>query len=210
MAIRNFVFDLGNVAVLYDPPAMLRDFHLTEEETALFVRTVFLGPAWRRYDGGEGDKKTLLAPVAKTLPPKLREICLGFACSPDLERDFMPPTPGFEALANALADRGASLYLLSNAGFDIRRLTDTLPALRRFSGIYISSEHRLLKPDPAIYRSFFETFALSPETCVFTDDAPANCAAAEALGMRAVRFNALTDPMEALRERLFSFFDERN
>lgn len=208
MTIRNFVFDLGNVVVKYDPAAMLVPFRLCEADTALFIREVFLGPEWRRYDRGDGEKEKLLYPALARLPAHLQSVCRTLCFDRDLERDHMPPTPGFFSLAQDLCDAGAKLYLLSNAGVDIHRLLGTLPALRLFSGVYISSDHHLLKPDPEIYHSFFNVFGLVPSECVFTDDSPANVAAARAAGMQAVEFSALTDGIGALRETLFSYLEE--
>lgn len=208
--VRNFVFDLGNVAVLYDPAAMLAPFGLGAADTALFIREVFLGPEWRRYDRGDGEKAALLPPALDRLPAHLQPVCRALCFDRDLERDHMPPTPGFLELAQDLCAAGAKLWLLSNAGFDIWRLIETLPALKLFRGVYVSSDHHLLKPDPAIYRSFFETFSLSPAACVFTDDSPANTAAAREAGMRAVEFSALTDDIAALRKTLFGYLQERN
>ena len=209
MKIRNFVFDLGNVAVIYDPAAMLAPFGLSEADTALFINEVFLGPEWRRYDRGDGEKETLLLPALRRLPARLQPVCRALCFDRDLERDHMPPTPGFSGLAQDLHDAGARLWLLSNAGFDIYRLIETLPALRLFSGLYVSSDYHLLKPEPAIYRSFFSTFGLNPGECVFTDDSPLNTAAARDAGMRAVEFSALTDDINALRKTLFACLEEQ-
>ena len=209
MAIRNFVFDLGNVVVRYDPAAMLAPFGLSAADTELFIREVFLGPEWRRYDRGDGEKEQLLPPALLRLPVHLQSVCRTLCFDRNLERDHMPPTPGFQRLAQDLHDAGARLWLLSNAGFDIYRLIDTLPALRLFSGLYVSSDYHLLKPDPAIYRSFFDAFGLTPGDCLFTDDSPLNTAAARAEGMRAVEFSALTDDINALRKTLFACLEEQ-
>ena len=51
-------------------------------------------------------------------------------------------------------------------------------------GIWISCEHRLLKPEPEAYQNFFQTFSLEPDACFFIDDTPANIEAAGNQGMR--------------------------
>ena len=44
----------------------------------------------------------------------------------------------------------------------------------------------MAKPDAEIYRRAAERIGLSPEACVFVDDAEVNVRAAEALGMRGI------------------------
>ena len=52
MALRNIVFDLGNVLVDFDPPAYLRSLGFTDETAALLLKTVFT-EAWSRGDAGD-------------------------------------------------------------------------------------------------------------------------------------------------------------
>jgi 2-haloacid dehalogenase len=81
------------------------------------------------------------------------------------------------------------LYALSNWS------TETFPAaLKRFDflswfdGILLSGEVRLLKPDPRIYRCFFETHSVDPAQAVYIDDLEPNVKAAAVLGMHGIHF----------------------
>lgn len=49
------------------------------------------------------------------------------------------------------------------------------------------------KPHPGTYQAVCEAMDRPPETCVFIDDMEVNCAGAEAIGMRSLRFD-ITDP----------------
>lgn len=55
-------------------------------------------------------------------------------------------------------------------------------------GRVVSSEEKLIKPDPAIYRCLCERYSLKPEECLFTDDKEKNVAGAKSIGMEAVVF----------------------
>ncbi|MFC3346800.1 HAD family hydrolase [Streptomyces echinoruber] len=57
-----------------------------------------------------------------------------------------------------------------------------------FDLVVDSSEEGVRKPDPEIYRRLLSRLGAAPETVLFLDDLEENCAAARALGMRAVRF----------------------
>ena len=78
---------------------------------------------------------------------------------------------------------------------DARRIW---PFLDTFDGIVVSGEHRMLKPDPEIYRLLLDTHGLAAGDCVFIDDAVKNVDGARAVGMHALHF---TGP-ETLRSDL--------
>ena len=68
-------------------------------------------------------------------------------------------------------------------------------------GIWISCEHGLLKPEPAAYLDFFQTFSLNPAECFFVDDMPANIEAAGNLGMcGCVYYGDVKELRQSLRE----------
>lgn len=84
---------------------------------------------------------------------------------------------------------------------------ETFPcALRRFeflswfSGIVISGEVKVIKPDPRIFQHLLATHGLKPEHTVFIDDAPYNVAGAAALGIHALAFTDAASLRHALRE----------
>jgi putative hydrolase of the HAD superfamily len=63
-----------------------------------------------------------------------------------------------------------------------------LPVDELFELVVDSAFVGMRKPDPAIYELTLERLGLPAHACVFLDDLEANCEAAAALGMRAVRF----------------------
>jgi 2-haloacid dehalogenase len=69
---------------------------------------------------------------------------------------------------------------------------------RRFRGILVSGEEKLLKPDPAIYFRALDRFRLKPAEALFVDDRLINVEGAQAVGMHAHLFTGADD----LRARL--------
>ncbi|MDR0976434.1 MAG: riboflavin biosynthesis protein RibF [Prevotellaceae bacterium] len=53
-----------------------------------------------------------------------------------------------------------------------------------FHHLFVSYEMHLAKPDPAIFRRVIDETGIRPEETLFLDDSPANCRAAESLGIR--------------------------
>ena len=67
--------------------------------------------------------------------------------------------------------------------------TDESYLLRQAAdGLVISGEERVIKPDPRIFRILLERYGLTADATVFIDDQVANVEAAEAVGIRGIRF----------------------
>jgi HAD superfamily hydrolase (TIGR01509 family) len=60
-----------------------------------------------------------------------------------------------------------------------------------------------MKPDPEIYIMTAEKLGVEPSECIFTDDSPRYCEAAEAVGMKAVHYRTL-DQFKRELEQLLS------
>jgi len=103
-----------------------------------------------------------------------------------LERLFagMAPEPRMLDLVRELRSRGVRTVLLSNSwGNDYPADLDDL-----FDVTVISAQVGLRKPDPRVYRLTLERAGVSdPGTAAFVDDNAANVAAAESLGIHAIR-----------------------
>ncbi len=100
------------------------------------------------------------------------------------------PIPGTVEILAELHARGVSLYALSNWSAETFPIAwKRFEFLQRFQGILLSAEVRLLKPDPRIFRLFFETFAVDPAHAVYIDDLRPNAEAASALGMHGIHFS---------------------
>jgi len=101
----------------------------------------------------------------------------------------------------ALKQRGFLTGILSNMGDNvlagIERTFDWLP---RFDALVWSYQLRMAKPDPAIYRHILNELGTSPEETIFLDDKLVNIEAAQAMGMKAIRFSTV----EQLRADLIS------
>ncbi|WP_163068639.1 HAD-IA family hydrolase, partial [Acinetobacter baumannii] len=66
------------------------------------------------------------------------------------------------------------------------RTVPDFPFLGAFTGLVLSGDEKLNKPDPRIYRILCERYDLDPARLVFVDDSPGNVEAARALGMAGV------------------------
>ncbi len=96
--------------------------------------------------------------------------------------------------------QGMALALLSNSwGLGIYRRARALLGL--FDVVILSGDVGLRKPQPEIFLLTAERLGVDSGDCVFVDDLASNCAAAESVGMTAVRHRSSKETVLAL-ERL--------
>lgn len=99
------------------------------------------------------------------------------------------PIEGSHAIARRLAGRGVPLYALTNFGAEFfAGFRPTQPVFELFADIVVSGDERCIKPDPQIYAIAEKRFGRAPRELFFTDDNPANVAAARERGWHAHLF----------------------
>lgn len=97
--------------------------------------------------------------------------------------------PGMGELLHDLHGAGVRLWGLTN--FTTTYVTaahELFPDLHLLRDTVVSSEEKILKPNPEIYRRAVVRFGVDPTTTVFVDDKAVNADAADAVGMQGVRF----------------------
>ncbi len=185
--IRNVIFDMGQVLIRWSPSLLTAAWPLAEAERALLHREVFGGAEWVALDHGTVTEEAACAAICARLPEQLhgyaRELVTAWWQQP------LVPMEGMEQLLRELRDKGCPLYLLSNAGLPLRTYFPRIPGADCFSGLMVSAEEKLLKPQHAIYRRLLERFGLNAQECFFIDDSPANIEAAACVGIRGTVFH---------------------
>lgn len=106
--------------------------------------------------------------------------------------------PGMRTLLERLEGR-LERYLASNYPVWIDELARELGLDAVVDGVVASCHVGVRKPDPAFFARMLERIGRPPERCLFVDDRPENCDAAEAAGMAAHRFVGADDLAERLR-----------
>jgi HAD superfamily hydrolase (TIGR01509 family) len=106
---------------------------------------------------------------------------------------------GIPQLLAALQAHSHAMHVLSNYPEWHALIEQRLGLSRYVPWTFVSCRLGLRKPDPEIYRRAARELSASPADCLFIDDRARNCAAARAVGMEAVQFNA---DVPALRAEL--------
>ena len=103
------------------------------------------------------------------------------------------PIKGTHAIVRRLHLEGVPLFALTNFGAEFfAGFRPTEPIFELFEDIVVSGEEYVAKPDPAIFAIAERRFGRAPEELFFTDDNPANVAAARARGWHAHLFDGST------------------
>ena len=179
------VFDIGGVLIDWDPRHLYRQIFDDSDAMEHFLATVCT-PAWNlQMDAG----RRFADAVAELTDVHPEQADLIEAFDARWIETVRGPIDESVAVLTDLKAAGHKVYAITNFSaekFPIAR--SHWPFLNLFDGVLVSGEVGLIKPDPAIYQLFAETFDLPLETCSFVDDNVANVTAATELGMTGHRF----------------------
>jgi len=190
------IFDVGNVLYGWDPESFLAR-QLPEDSARLrFIEEVDL---WGWHDTLDAGRP--FAEASAELSEKFPDYAaLISAWGERFGETITDPVPGVHAIVEELDARGVPLFAITNFSAEFwkpfREKEDAF--FRRFRGIAVSGEEKLLKPDPALYFRALDRFGLKPAEVLFVDDRKINVDGAQAVGMRGHLF---TDAAR-LRRRL--------
>lgn len=191
------VFDIGQVLVRWDPKRGLARHFKDEAAVERFMTEIdFAG--WHALQDAGRPVDAAVADLSGRFP-HYRAAIAGFYA------DWLDSIPGevagTRAIFEGLARRGP-VYGISNFSRELfDRTLPVYPFLASFTGLILSGDVGVNKPDPRIYRILCERHGLAPARCLFIDDSERNVAAARAEGMDAVLFTDAASLSGALRSR---------
>lgn len=183
--VKNVIFDFGGVLLDWNPHYVY-DSYFNDAERCDYFLTHICNQAWILE--GDAGKPVPLAceELAARYPDWAEPARMFWTRWPDM---LGGPIPGMYELVASLKRQGYGLWGLTNWGYETFQLVrDTFPTFRLLDGIVVSSEEKIIKPDPRLYRILLDRYDLKPEECVFIDDNANNVTGARAVGIEAIRF----------------------
>lgn len=200
LKLQAVIFDYGMVLSTAQEPqalAALKQITGLDEEA-------FETHYWRyrhAYDLGELNGKTFWEKISA-------DGNLGLA-APEIERlienDVLMWSTINEPMlrwVHAIQDAGFKTAILSNMGEELLAyMRQEFGWLGRFDHHTWSCELRIAKPDPEIYRYTCRKLDIAPQAALFVDDKPENIAAAESIGLHAIRFSTVAALEAELQRR---------
>jgi epoxide hydrolase-like predicted phosphatase len=192
------IFDLGGVLTVFDPLEFACRIKGSTGDALRLKRAVFGTRTWLDLDQGLLTEEEARARIVADNPEEADAIRDLF----DRYKDFLLPIPEGVAILERVKRVGLRAFALSNFGAEawkVVRARDAYFAL--FDGIIVSSQEKLLKPDPAIFHLLLDRYSLEPKRCIYTDDAPMNVEVARSLGIVGIHFENHPQLLAALTKR---------
>jgi putative hydrolase of the HAD superfamily len=209
--LRGLIFDFGGV-IIKTPFELLRPM---EARLGLAPHTLdWHGPfaperdeLWRRMQQGEiterdyWHERAVEAGAAVGAAWTMRELVANLEASED---EFVRPEG--RATLEAAHAAGIPIAMLTNdlEAFHGAAWFPTLSLAPLFDFVVDGSLTGFLKPDPRSYALALEALGLEAHEALFVDDQPRNAEGAEAVGLRAVKFD-VTQPAESFARALTLF-----
>lgn len=185
--IKNIVFDLGQVLINFQPEAYLRRLFPQHPHIDLLQRTIFGSAEWLMLDRGVIDQEEAEVRLINQHPLFEEEITKALA---DWLIMLTPIQENVDLLP-LIKEQGYGLYVISNFHKDaFAHIEAKYGWFKLFDGLVISCDHRLLKPEPQIYRELLEGYELRGQECLFIDDVAANVEGARRTGMEAILYRS--------------------
>jgi putative hydrolase of the HAD superfamily len=184
--IRNVIFDLGGVVLHWNPDEVLSAFQQDAELRRELRQQLFAHADWQQFDRGALTETQVIDRIEARLGRPRAEV----TAIVDAVRDSLVEKPDTVRLIRLLHQRGIALYCLSNMPASIyAHLRIRHGFWDLFSGIVISGEVQMVKPEPEVYAHLLQRFELQPEQTVFVDDLAVNIDAAGRAGLHTILFH---------------------
>ena len=184
-AVKNVIFDLGGVVFDWNPDHIVSRVQPVAELQAALKEALFGHADWRMFDRGTLSESELMDRLQLRLGATRREVDTIL----DAVRNSLVEKPETINLLRALQAQGTPLYCLSNMPASIyAHLRQRHSFWDAFSGIVISGEVQLMKPEPEVFMHLLDAFNLRPEESVFIDDLLPNIESAKQVGLHAIWF----------------------
>lgn len=181
------VFDVGGVLIDWDPRHLYRKLF---DDTAAMEHflTEVCSQTWNEQADAGRPTAVITAELCRDHPDKRPLIESYYARFDEMIAGAFDDSV---AIVERLHGQGTPLFVLSNFSAETFPLARRrFPFFGRFSGLVISGEEGMKKPDLRIYDLLVERFALAPARTLFIDDRDDNAQAAREAGWQALRFTS--------------------
>lgn len=179
------VFDVGRVLFQWQLGALFEKLIDDPEELDWFLAHV-VTEEWH-FEHDRGRALADMVPERIALYPQYEAHIRAYAAR--FNETVPGPVEGSHAIVERLAGAGVPLYCLTNFGDEFWQMfRPTQPIFDHFADIIVSGVEKVAKPEARIYAIVEERSGRSGADLFFTDDNPANIAAARARGWDAHLF----------------------
>ena len=165
--IENIIFDLGNVIINYNQKQIINHFTNKEDEINYIYNEIFHSPEWALMDLGKITNSEAIELINKRNKFKYEKLTQKFLNEWYKQQ---PINREIVEIAKKLKKTGYNLFVLSNMANLTYEYFKNDEIFSLCSGIIISAQEHVKKPDEKIYRILLERYNLNEEQCLFIDD----------------------------------------
>lgn len=184
---KTVVFDVGGVLINHDPRTLYRKL-LPDEDAVTAFLTDICHDEWNQMQDA-GRSLTEATTERLSLFPEHSDLIEAYYGR--WEEMLDGPIQGTVDIFSSLLDAGKPVYGLSNFSSEtFQTARQHFPFLDWFTGLVVSGDDGLIKPDPKIYELLMARYGLVAEDLIFIDDREINVNAACALGIRGILFSS--------------------
>lgn len=186
-AITTFIFDFGNVFVKWDIHALYNRFFPNPQAVDSFLEEIRFHE-WNAHQDAGRPFKDGIAILSEKYPHYADLIQ---AYDTHWEDSITDMYHGTVEILRRLKGEGWPIYLLSNFSAEkFPLMRERYEFLNLFDDMIISGEHKLIKPDPAIFQLTLERINRTANECLFIDDSLANIETARNMGFHTIHFQS--------------------
>ncbi|HND93866.1 MAG TPA: HAD family phosphatase [Anaerolineales bacterium] len=186
-AITTFIFDFGNVFVKWDIHALYNRFFPNPQAVDSFLEEIRFHE-WNAHQDAGRPFKDGIAILSEKYPHYADLIQ---AYDTHWEDSITDMYHGTVEILRRLKGEGWPIYLLSNFSAEkFPLMRERYEFLNLFDDMIISGEHKLIKPDPAIFQLTLERIDRTANECLFIDDSLANIETARNMGFHTIHFQS--------------------
>lgn len=190
MAIKNVVFDIGNVLLKWKPREIIDKNFPKERNLNLLANKILESSIWTELNLGNVTEKEAIKLYNKNLNISIEQLTHLI----EEAKHALIPIEGSLELLNKLYDLAIPLYCITDNVKEIMAfLKQRYDFFKKFKDIIVSAELGILKPAEAIYLHLIRKHNLISSETVFIDDLQKNVEGAKAVGMYGIHFTTASD-----------------